>query len=132
MVAHLSQEWLDRYRELCVDLPSEPGASAVVEHLVPKTPDGDVAYVLRWEDGRLVEARLGKAEDVPADELLTLTITHPDAEAMARGELDVPTGFMQGRVKLVGPMARFLPLQAVLQHEEHRDALRQLASETKL
>lgn len=131
-VRHLTQEWLDRYLELAADLPEAEGASAVLEHVVAKTPDGDVTYVVRWEDGRPVEARLGPADGADPDEVLRLSIAYPEAQAMARGELDLPTGFMQGRVKLVGSTGRFLALQGALQSDAHRAALAALAADTEV
>ena len=122
----LTQEWLDRYCELARDLPPVPGATAELEHTVAKTPDGDVTFTVRYEAGRPV----GAALEPGGDEALRLAIPYADALAMARAELDVPTGFMQGRIKLAGSSARFLDLQAALQRDDHRAVLRTLADET--
>lgn len=122
----LTQDWLDRYCELARHLPSVPGASAELEHTVAKAPDGDVTFTVRYEDGRPV----GAAFEPGGGEALRLTLTYPDALALARAELDVPIGYMQGRIKLVGSSGRFLSLQAVLQHDEHRAVLQALAEET--
>lgn len=127
MLQPLTPAWLDRYRELGQDLPPVPGATAELEHTVAKTPDGDVTYTVRYEDGRPVAAGF----EPGGDDALRLAITYPDAMALARAELDVPTGFMQGRMKLVGSTARFLALQGALQRDEHRAVLRALADETE-
>jgi len=126
MVAALTQAWLGRYRELATELPACPGATGTVQHLVPKGPDGDVAYVVELADGRVVRAELG----TDATAALTLTMTHPDALAIARGELDLVAGFMQGRVKLTGDHAVFLGLQGVLQGDAHRSVVAALGAET--
>jgi putative sterol carrier protein len=128
MVAHLSQAWLDRYRQLAADLPVRKGATARLQHVVAKTPEGDVTYVVAFEDGRLAAASLGGDEAAE----ITLTETYADAQAMARGDLDLHVGFMQGRVKLAGDMGAFLELVPVLQSPEHRAALAALAAETEL
>jgi putative sterol carrier protein len=128
MLAHLSQAWLDRYRQLAAELPARPGASGRLQHVVAKTPDGDVTYVVAFEDGQLAAASLGADESAE----VTLTETYADAQAMARGDLDLHVGFMQGRVKLAGDMGVFLELVPVLQSPEHRAALSALAAETDL
>ncbi len=43
---------------------------------------------------------------------------------MARGELDLHAGFMQGRIKVVGPMGRFMAVLPATQSSEHRAAVR--------
>lgn len=126
MLQPLTPAWVDRYVELGQDLPSTPGASAEVEHTVAKTPEGDVTFTIRYEEGRPVSG----AFEPGGGDALRLAMTYPDALALARAELDVPTGFMQGRIKLVGSSARFLALQPALQREEHRAVLRSLADET--
>jgi hypothetical protein len=126
MVRPLTQDWLDRYCELAGDLPPVPGATAALEHTVAKTPEGDVTFTVRYEDG----VPVGAAFEPGGDDALRLAIAYPDALALARAELDVPTGFMQGRIKLVGSSARFLALQAALQRDAHRAVLQALADET--
>ncbi|MFP5255091.1 MAG: SCP2 sterol-binding domain-containing protein [Acidimicrobiia bacterium] len=126
MLRPLTSAWLERYRELGQELPPVAGATAEVEHTVTKTPEGDVTFTIRYEDGRPTAATLAPG----GHDAVRITLTHPDALAMARGELDVPTGFMQGRIKLVGSTERFLSLQGALQRDEHRALLRALAHET--
>lgn len=128
MVAHLSEEWLALRRQLATDLPERKGASARLQHVVAGGPDGPVTFVEVFEDGRLTSATLGPSPD--AD--LTVNITHPDAVLMARGELDLHAGFMQGRVKLVGSMRRFMAVLPATQSAEHRAALAALAEQTEV
>jgi len=126
MLRPLTSDWLDRWCELGRTLPVVAGANGELEHIVAKTPEGDITFTIRYEDGRPVAAELGPGDG----DALRLAIAYPDALAMARAELDVPTGFMQGRIKLVGSTARFFSLQPALQGAEHRELLRALAAET--
>ena len=126
MPAVLSQEWLDRRREVLGALPSRPGASARIQHVVAGAPDGQVAYVEVFEDGRLTSASVGASDDVD----ITFNETYPDAVAMAKGELDLHVGFMQGRVKAVGNVGSFMAVLPATQSEEHREAVQRLAAES--
>lgn len=126
MVALLSQEWLDLRRELAGALPERPGATARVRHIVSGTPDGEVAYVEVFEDGRLTAATLGLDGEVD----VTITETYSDAVLIGAGELDEHVGFMQGRVKVVGDMGALMAVLPVTQSAEHRAALMQLAEQT--
>ncbi len=128
MAKYLSQEWLDRQRDLGRDLPREAGSSAVVQHVVTGGPDGEVRYVLTVEDGITVAADLGS--DADAD--VTLTTTYADAVAILQGELDANAAFMQGRVKVVGDMGRLLPLMVLGRTTEREAARSALAAETDL
>jgi hypothetical protein len=128
MAVHLTQEWLELRRELTAGLPERTGASACLQHVVAGGPDGPVTYVETFEDGRLTSATLGP--DPAAD--LTINLTHPDAVLIARGELDLHAGFMQGRVKVVGPMGRFMAVLPATQSPEHRAAVAALAEQTEI
>jgi hypothetical protein len=132
MVALLSPAWLERRAELGADLPARPGASARVRHLVSGGPDGDVAFVEVYEDGRLtaVAPASTSADDDDAD--VTLTMSHADAVAVATGELDLHVGYMRGRIKLLGDIGALMDVLPVTQSDELRAALRTLAAETDL
>lgn len=127
-VRHLSAEWVDVTRELLGALPGRPGASATVQTVVGKTPEGDVAFVHRFEDGRVAGAEL--VADDAAD--VTLNLPYRDSQALARGELDVVVGVMRGTVKLVGDVGAWLRLMPVLQSDEHRAAVQELAARTEV
>lgn len=124
----LSQAWLDRYAELAEALPPRPGATAVVQHVVAKTPDGDVTYHLRWEDGRLGAAALGPAEGPD----VTVQESWPDAQVRARGEADLAVAFMRGRAKVAAPTALLLALQPLWQSPELAAVEAALAAETEV
>ena len=125
MVALLSQEWLDKRSELAAELPVRPGASARIQVVVTGAPEGQVAYVDVFDDGRLTST-LGPSEDVD----VTFTETYADAVAIARGELDLHVGFMRGQVKFVGDVGALMQVLPVTQSEEHRAAVLRLAELT--
>lgn len=127
MAAFLSSEWIELQRQLAADLPERPGASARLQVVVTGTPDGEVTYVQQIEDGRLTEASLGR--DDAAD--VTLTQTHADAVAIARGDLDANAAFMQGRVKVTGNMGSLMALMPLTQSPEYQAFLAALAEQTE-
>ncbi|MGH9085274.1 MAG: SCP2 sterol-binding domain-containing protein [Acidimicrobiales bacterium] len=127
MAAFLSAEWLELQPQLAADLPERPGASARMQIVVTGTPEGEVAYVQQIEDGRLTAASLGR--DDAAD--VTLTQTHADAVAIARGDLDANAAFMQGRVKVTGNMGSLMALMPLTQSAEYQTFLAGLAEQTE-
>jgi hypothetical protein len=128
MAPHLSQDWLDLHRQLGEALPERPGVSGRVQHVVTGTPEGAVSYGLVMVDGRYTNAELGVL-DAPD---VTFTITHDDAVAMARGELELHVGFMQGRIKAVGDMGAVMAMLPATQSPEHRAMVTDLAARTEL
>jgi hypothetical protein len=127
VVEHLSPDWVERLRAAGADLPERAGASARLQHVVSGAPGGEVAYTLVVEDGRVTAASIGRDDDA-AD--CTLLITHKDAVAIAKGELAVEAGFMQGRVKMTGPSGPFLAVQPVLQSDAYASMVAKVAADT--
>jgi hypothetical protein len=127
MFAVLSPEWLDQRRDLGATLPERPGASARLQHVVSGAPDGPIAYVEVFEDGRLTAVSWGPAEEAAVD--VTINETYEDAVAIARGELDLHVGFMRGRVKIVGPMGSLMAVLPATQSDEHTELVQQLAAQ---
>ena len=125
-VAFLSEAWLELQRSLGADLPERPGASAVVQHIVTGTPDGEVRFVHTTVDGRTTALTVG-GDDAPD---VTFTHTHADAQAIARGELDLRVGFMRGSTKMAGDMGKVLALMAVVSSDEHRAQLAAASKQT--
>ena len=113
----LTQEWLDQQREMAVDQPERPGASARMQYVVTGGPDGDINYYWILEDGKLLESKLGTLEDAE----LTLTETYDDAMKIQKGELDAQAAFMQGRIKASGNMAKLMALLPITSSQEYRD-----------
>lgn len=127
MAGFLSQDWLDLQRSASTDLPAVPAASAVVQHVVTGGPDGNVTYTTTFEDGRVVEAVSGKPAAEPD---LTFTVTHEGALRLARGELEVGAAFMQGGLKAEGDMAKLFALLELSHRPDHREMVRQIATQT--
>ena len=88
---------------------------------------GEVAWTLSFVDGRIVEATFGRDDDA-AD--CTFLVTPSDAVPLATGELDLHAGFMQGRIKMVGDMGRFMAVLPCTQSEEFRALLAEVAAAT--
>jgi hypothetical protein len=129
VVQHLSPEWVEQLAACGADLPERPGATARLQHVIAGTPDGEVAYTLAFVDGRVTSATIGR-DDATAD--CTFLITYKDALAMAKGELTLEVGFMQGKVKMTGASGPWFAVQPVLQSADHASMLAKLAADTDL
>lgn len=127
MVQHLSPEWVALHEGLGAALPERPGASARLQHVVTGTPDGEVAWSLQLVDGQVAGVAVGR-DDAAAD--CTFLITHPDSVAIAKGELDLHAGFMQGRVKMSGASGPFLDVLPATESPEFAELLAAVAAQT--
>jgi ubiquinone biosynthesis protein UbiJ len=126
LAPYLSPAWFERLRVVAGDLPAQPGVSGRVAHVVAGAPEGDVAYVMAFVDGRLTEAT---RSDTP-DAAVATTRSYADGLRIAHGELDEAAAFMQGRLKVTGDTGTFLALQRVTQSPAWRAATAALAAET--
>jgi hypothetical protein len=104
MAAFLSEDWLGQLRERGGELPVVPAATLAVQHVVTGAPGGKVHVVTDIRDGRVVDARLGRAPDAAC----TVTWAHRDLAAVVRGDLDLDVAYMRGDVKVDGDYAGFL------------------------
>lgn len=127
MAAFLASEWLELQREAAQDLPGEPGLSTTIQHVVTGAPSGNVTYVTKVVDGRVVEATEGKAAE--AD--LTFTMSYDGAQRVARGELLTDVAFMQGGLKAEGDMAKLVPLLERMHRPDYRDYVARVADQTE-
>jgi SCP-2 sterol transfer family len=123
----LSDDWLALGVEAGRSLPEVPGASLRLQQVVTGSPGGDVRYVTVIEDGRTVDQHLG--DDPDAD--LVITTTYADALAMHLGELDLNTGFMQGRVKIGGDIAKVFALLPLAGRAEWSAVQAEIAASTE-
>ena len=115
MTKYLSQDWLDRARALAAGQPERPGATAGIQWLVAKGPEGDIAYWWQLRDGRLAESALGKLDEPD----ITLSLSYEDSAKIQKGELDANAAFMQGRMKVAGNMATFMQLLPITNSPEY-------------
>ena len=129
MVRYLSQEWMDRARELAADFPETPGASVRMQQVITGAPEGDVRYYTVIEDGKTLEQSLG--ED-PEGAEVTLTNSYDDAVKILTGELDASAAFMQGRVKVTGNMAKMMALLPLSTKPEYKEIQERLRAETEI
>jgi predicted lipid carrier protein YhbT len=114
---YLTQEWLDETRAMASDQPERPGASCRMNYVVTGVPaGGDIAYYWVVDNGRLLESRLGALDDAE----VTLTASWEDSVSIARGDLDTNAAFMQGKVKVVGNMAKLMALLPLTNAPEYR------------
>jgi putative sterol carrier protein len=127
MAKYLSQEWMDRAKELAQAFPETPGASARMQYVVTGAPEGDVKYYTVIENGKTLEQSLG--EDPEAE--VTLTSSYEDSVKVAKGELDANAAFMQGRVKVTGNMAKVMSLLPLTNKTEYKEIQDRLRDETE-
>ncbi len=116
MAKYLSEEWLDEHRRQVAGQPERPGASARIQYVVTGGPDGDIKYWWQLEDGRLLDSALGVLDDPD----FTLTLSYDDSTRILQGETDPNTAFMQGRMKAVGDMGKFLHLLPITASPEYQ------------
>jgi hypothetical protein len=127
VVQHLSEGWVALHGTAGAGLPERKGASARLQHVVTGAPTGEVAYTLDIVDGRVVGTRVGR-DDAAAD--CTFLITFKDAVPIAKGELDLHAGYMQGRVKMSGASGPLLDVLPCTQSDEYRALVAEVAAAT--
>ena len=102
MSTFLSPAWLEQLSGLAGGDQVGPGAS-VVQQLVTGGPNGEIAYFLEIQDGR-VRASPGWDERA----VVTLTETWDTAVRLHRGELTARQAFMHGLVRVRGDVRQVL------------------------
>ena len=123
MAKYLSPEWIDEGRTLAQAQPERPGATARMQYVVTGGPDGDIKYWWALEDGKLLESALGAIDDPD----FTMTLGYQDSVKIQKGELDLNTAFMQGRMKVTGAMGKLmqlLPLTTSTEYQELQATIR--------
>ncbi len=127
MAKFLSQEYMDLQKKLSEGQPERPGTSARMQYVVTGGPDGDIKYHWVLEDGKLLEAALGEADDAE----VTLTQSYDDAVRIAKGELDPNAAFMQGRIKVTGNMQKLMQLMPLTNAPEYKELQKDLRGQTE-
>jgi hypothetical protein len=99
----LSPSWLEQLTVLAGGDEVGPGAT-VVQHVVTGGPDGDIAFVLEIDGGR-VRAQPGHDERA----VVTLTEDWDTALRLHRGELTARQAFLGGLIRVRGDVRRMVP-----------------------
>ena len=115
-LSYLSDEWFAAAGDAFADLPERPGATATIQRVITGTPDGDVAYHLTLQEGRIVGVERGTDEGAQA----TLTLPYKDALRVEHGEDSLNVAFMRGRLKVAGStgaVLTYLPVTVTPEYE---------------
>lgn len=126
-VPFLTEAWVKLHEGPGATLPVRSGATARLQHVVSGAPDGEFAYRIDITDGRIIATAAGR-DDAAAD--CTFLVTFADALRIARGELDLHVGFMQGRVKMSGSGGPLLDVLACTQSDAYRALVAEVAAAT--
>jgi hypothetical protein len=127
MAAFLTDEWFALARQLTESLPTAPGSTMVVQHVVSGAPGGKVTFAIDLVDGQVAVLTVGKRPDAAC----TCTWAAADARAVLDGIVDVEVAFMQGRLKVEGEYVPWLSgLRAWRTAAETRAAMAALAAHT--
>lgn len=117
MPKYLTQAWHDEFKRLSNETqPERPGVDARMQQVVTGGPDGDIKYYWVIKDGRLLESSLGELPDPE----FTMTMSLADSVSVQKGDLDANSGFMQGRIKVTGNMAKLLSLLPLTNSPEYK------------
>jgi putative sterol carrier protein len=113
MAKFLSNEWA---QEVDKTLNSHAGFKSAIGNAelgiafnVAGGPDGDVAYYLKTASGD-IDLALGNLEG--AD--VTINTTYDTASSISKGDLNVQTAFMTGKLKVAGNLAKLMMHQAAI------------------
>jgi len=111
---YLSDEWFDEVNRAAADngqlLTDTAGLDFAIQQVVTDAPDGEIRYTVRVRDGRVT---LTPGDDPTAD--VTFTEDWDTARKLAAGELNAPTAFMTGRIRVSGNVSVLLDAQGSLQ-----------------
>ena len=124
-MTYLSDDWFAAASAAFADLPERSGATATVQRVVTGTPDGDVAFHLHLDDGRLTSMERGTDEAAQ----VTLTLPYKDAVKVEHGEDSLNLAYMQGRLKVAGSTGAVLAYLPVTVTPEYRAAQARLGAE---
>jgi putative sterol carrier protein len=110
----LSEEWTS---EVTSALAGHEGfknaigsADLSIQFHTDDTPDGEVDYYLDASGGQAVMAR-GTVDDPD----VTVKQSYDTATAISKGELNVQTAFMTGKLKVSGNLAKLMMHQSAIQ-----------------
>ena len=103
MARYLSPEWFAAGLAVGGALPERPGVSAVVDHVVGGGPDGEVRYVTRVVDGRVVQHEPGSADEPdPWAAEMAAEVVATDADRRFASGLELILAGLERRVACQG------------------------------
>jgi alkyl sulfatase BDS1-like metallo-beta-lactamase superfamily hydrolase len=115
VAAYLSPAWLTALQEAADASPTlhdaTTGVHLVVQQVITGGADGDVAYHVVVDDGRMT-VRPGHAEDPT----VTFTQDRATAEAVTRGDQSAQGAFMAGHMRIRGDLRALVAQQDTLLH----------------
>ncbi len=103
-------------RDELASLPVVPGATVGVQYRYRNGPFGDVNHVLRFDDGRLTDERLGTLEGADA----VVEVTYRAMALVRAGELSILEALEDGSV--TGELGPLAALAGILESPEFRAA----------
>ena len=81
-----------------------------IQYLVEGGPDGDVSYYMSTSGGQSTMA-LGELEDPD----VSVKQSYDTATAISKGDLNIQTAFMTGKLKVSGNLAKLMMHQSAIQ-----------------
>jgi putative sterol carrier protein len=112
VVRYLSDEWLEEFDRALEGYAAlraaSRGVSVTVQHVISGGPDGERAYHVLIEDGK-VHIRSGH---VP-DPTVTFRGDYTTSAAIANGELSAQAAFGSGRLRVGGDLSVLMEQQVV-------------------
>jgi alkyl sulfatase BDS1-like metallo-beta-lactamase superfamily hydrolase len=112
---YLSPEWFDELNAAARKRSEPPPAGSArlsLQQVVTGSPDGDVRYWVRMDEGT-VTAGIGEAESPDA----VISQSYDTAVRVVRGDIQVQTALMSGEIRLAGNIATLV---------DHQESLRGL------
>jgi putative sterol carrier protein len=85
-------------------------ADLSAQFVTQEGPDGDISFYLKAAGGTVNQA-IGTIDDPD----VTVTMSYGTATEVSKGELNVQTAFMTGKIKVAGNLAKLMMHQAALQ-----------------
>lgn len=97
-------DWIAAAAAALAELPEVPGASAVIDHVIAKTPAGKATIGITLTDGRVTAMQAGKS----AEPDLVVSLDYDKALAILTGEMTSDAGYMNGAIKVEGAHERWM------------------------
>jgi hypothetical protein len=97
-------DWLVAAAEALAAMPSQAGASAVIDYVVAGSPDGKVTIGVTLTDGQVTAMQTGKSKDPD----IVVSVKYEYAVEILTGEMSSDAGYMNGALKIEGAHERWM------------------------